>query len=171
MDQTRRVCFCLSWSSFSWFSIMITMSLCWHKYVFLVHVHPCVCRFSLKRYILTILSLVTRSSQARQSDHLRDYLVYGLKLPVCPCMFLSSYCLPFNAPLQHTQNPQQPWPSPLIFSLLTVLLLIYHPCPLPPKGQGHEDKHGKEKEDERERTGMNHLNLTSAPGQLWREAS
>ena len=64
-------------------------------------------------------------------------MVYGLKLPVSPCM-CPSLSLSFNAPLQHTQKPQQPWPSPLIFSLLSLpLLLSTTPasCPLPPWGK------------------------------------
>lgn len=88
-------------------------------------------------------------------------------------MSLSLYPLmPLSKP---HKKPQQQWPSPLIFSLLTLpLLLSTTPasCPLPPwgkKGQGHEDKYRKVKVEEREteRAEMNHLIWTLAPGQLW----
>lgn len=93
---------------------------------------PCVCGVRLNGCIIRNHSAFGHwCFQAQQSDHLRDYLVNGPKVPVSPCMslLLSFFFLVFfSAPLQHTEKPQQPWPSTLIFSL-------YYPCPLPPWGE------------------------------------
>lgn len=68
-------------------------------------------------------------------------------------MYVSLSLDPLMPPLQRTQNPQQPSPSPLIFSLLILPLLLSTTPALylhGEKGQGHEDKHRKVKVDERE---------------------
>lgn len=95
------------------------------------------------------------SSLARQSDHLRGFLVYGLwPKAACLSLYVSLSLYPLMPLFNNIQKPQQPWPSPLISSLLALLSTTPASCPLPPwgeKGQGHEDKHRKVKVEERER--------------------
>ena len=121
------------------------------------------------------------SSQARQSDHLRGCLVFGL-WPKASCLLLYVSLPPSlssNAPLQHTQNPWQPWPSPLISSLLTLPLLSTTPasCPLPPRGEKKDkvteiniEKWKWKRGRETEGAETNHLIWTLAPGRLRWEA-
>lgn len=142
-----------------------------------VYLCACMCLQGQAKWRCIISNLSEHghcSSPARQSDHLRGFLVYGLKLLVSPCMRLSLSLYPLmplsnthKTPGSHGHHPLSPLPasSPLYHSCLLSFTSI----------GGKKDKvmkinigHGEwMRERETERAEMNHLIWTLASGRLW----
>lgn len=104
---------------------------------------PCVCGVRLNGCIIRNHSEFGHwCFQAQQSDHLRDYLVNGPKVPVSPCM---SLLLSFFFPgiLQRPSPAHRKTPAAMAINPYLLPLLPLSFTSMGGKGQGHEDKHKK----------------------------